>query len=98
MAMVLKTRHRAREWTNEELLFSSALSVCPDNAKVYYNIARLATDKNDRVKAFQYYHKAISLYPEYESAIMNLGNLYREQGDLQTAEVYLKKSVEILYV
>lgn len=94
--MVLKTRVRSKEWSNEETLFKSALRVCPNNAKVYYNIARLATDKNDRETAFNYYHRAIELYPEYESALMNLGNLYRESGDLQKAESLLLKSVEIL--
>lgn len=55
----LKTRQRAHEWTTEHLLFSSALRVCPNNAKIYYNIARLASDRNDRKTAFQYYNKAI---------------------------------------
>lgn len=55
----LKTRQRANEWTNEHLLFSSALRVCPSNAKIYYNIARLAADRHDRKTQFQYYNKAI---------------------------------------
>lgn len=96
VCLVLKTRVRSKEWSNEETLFKSALRVCPNNAKVYYNIARLATDKNDKETAFSYYHRAIELHPEYESALMNLGNLYRESGDLQKAESLLLKSVEIL--
>lgn len=93
---VLKTRHRAGQWATEEELFTSGLRVCPNNAKVHYNIARLASDHNDREKAFKFYHSAIKLYPEYESAIMNLGNLYREIGRLDKAEMYLKESIQIL--
>lgn len=56
MMFAMKTRQRAHEWTTEQLLFTSAIRVCPDNAKVYYNIGRLATDRRT---AFQYYSKAI---------------------------------------
>ncbi|XP_055902892.1 protein O-mannosyl-transferase TMTC4 [Eupeodes corollae] len=93
----LRTRQRASEWMTEELLFSSALRVCPSNAKVHYNIARLATDKGERKKAFHHYHKAIDLYEDYEAALMNLGNLYREIGDYQTAENFIKRSIEVLH-
>ncbi|XP_059622180.1 protein O-mannosyl-transferase TMTC4 [Phlebotomus argentipes] len=93
---IARTRARAQEWTSEELLFSSALRVCPNNAKVHYNIARLATDRGERDKAFTFYHQAIDLFPEYESAIMNLGNLYREIGQFQKAETLLMRSLELL--
>lgn len=56
VVFVIKTRQRAHEWTTEPLLFTSAVRVCPDNAKVYYNIGRLASDRR---AAFQYYSKAI---------------------------------------
>ncbi|KAL7744365.1 hypothetical protein ACLKA6_001754 [Drosophila palustris] len=91
--MMIRTRQRAAEWLNEETLFSSALQVCPNNAKVHYNIARLATDTGNSTRAFQHYHKAIELYPEYESALMNLGNLYREHGQLLTAEKYIRAAL-----
>ncbi|XP_016925427.4 protein O-mannosyl-transferase Tmtc4 [Drosophila suzukii] len=92
--MMLRTRQRATDWLNEEQLFKSALQVCPDNAKVHYNIARLATDTGNNTKAFLHYHKAIDLYPSYESALMNLGNLYREHGQLATAEEYIRMALQ----
>ncbi|EDV30332.1 uncharacterized protein Dana_GF22999 [Drosophila ananassae] len=92
--MILRTRQRASDWLNEENLFASALKVCPDNAKVHYNIARLATDSGNNTKAFVHYHKAIDLYPSYESALMNLGNLYREHGQLDTAEEYIRQALQ----
>ncbi|XP_034116799.1 protein O-mannosyl-transferase TMTC4 [Drosophila albomicans] len=91
--LMLRTRQRAADWLNEEQLFSSALQVCPNNAKVHYNIARLATDMGNSSRAFQHYHRAIELYPEYESALMNLGNLYREHGQLQTAEKFIRAAL-----
>ncbi|KAH8359587.1 hypothetical protein KR093_007763 [Drosophila rubida] len=91
--LMLRTRQRAADWLNEEQLFSSALQVCPNNAKVHYNIARLATDTGNSSRAFQHYHRAIELYPEYESALMNLGNLYREHGALDIAEKYIRAAI-----
>lgn len=96
LVFILRTRQRSTEWMTEELLFSSALKVCPNNAKVHYNIARLATDKGDKKKAFHHYHRAIDLYSNYEAALMNLGNLYREIGDFQTAENFIKRSLDVL--
>ncbi|XP_001357919.3 protein O-mannosyl-transferase TMTC4 [Drosophila pseudoobscura] len=93
--MMVRTRQRATDWLNEDQLFKSALEVCPDNAKVHYNIARLATDTGNNTKAFQHYHYAIELYPEYEAALMNLGNLYREHGQLQTAEKYIRMALQV---
>ncbi|XP_061402131.1 protein O-mannosyl-transferase TMTC4-like, partial [Musca vetustissima] len=92
---IMRCRQRSAEWLTEEKLFSSALDVCPNNAKVHYNIARLATDMHNYPKAFEHYHKAIELSPDYDAALMNLGNLYRDQGDLTKAEKYLLSALEI---
>lgn len=94
--LIAKSFTRALEWRNEEVLFKSALNVCGNNAKVHYNIARVSADKNNRDLAFSHYEKAIELYPEYESALMNLGNLYREDNNYEKAEYYLKRSIEAM--
>lgn len=46
-------------------------------------------------KAFRHYHLAVELSPDYDAALMNLGNLYRDQGDLANAEKYLKAALEV---
>lgn len=84
------------EWRNEEILFKSALTVCGNNAKVHYNVGRVAAEKHDRENAVKHYEKAIELYPDYESALMNLGNLYREANDFEKAEYYLKRSIQAM--
>ncbi|KAI8130415.1 Transmembrane and TPR repeat-containing protein [Lucilia cuprina] len=95
LIFILRCRQRSTQWLTEEKLFTSALAVCPNNAKVHYNIARLSADMKNNAQAFVHYHKAIELYPAYDSALMNLGNLYRETGDLRKAEIYLQKSLEV---
>lgn len=91
----LKSYHRSMEWVNEDRLFNSALKVVPRNAKVYYNIARISSE-NDVEKSLNFYRKAIQLHPNYESAHMNLGNLYRELHQYEKAKYHLKTSVNIL--
>jgi protein O-mannosyl-transferase len=96
LVFILRTQERASDWQTEAKLFKSALKIVPNNAKVYYNIARLSTDKNDTPLAFAYYKKAIDLYPEYEAALMNLGNLYREIQDYELAEQHLRRALSIV--
>lgn len=96
LIFIFKTRHRSSEWMSEESLFESGLEVCPRNAKVHYNIARLASSNQNNSKALKHYHEAIELYPNYGAALMNLGNLLRENNDLAMAEELLIKSIEFL--
>lgn len=48
---------RSHDWQNEYSLFISGMAVCPLNAKVHYNIAKIA-DANKQ------YDMAISEYKE----------------------------------
>ncbi|XP_072395884.1 protein O-mannosyl-transferase Tmtc4 [Diabrotica undecimpunctata] len=92
---ILRTVLRNMNWLTEEKLFSSALEVCPLNAKVHYNIAKIATDNNNKPLALEEYQKAIQLNPQYEQAMNNLANLLREDKKFEEAEVLLRKAVEI---
>lgn len=55
----MRCRWRAAEWTDEATLYKSALRVCPNNAKVHYNIAKMLADRNDHKNAVLFYEKAI---------------------------------------
>lgn len=84
------------EWRTEYELFHSAVQVVPNNAKVYYNIARISSEIKDVDKSIIFYRKSIQLHPNYESAHMNLGNLYREIHQYEKAKFHLRKAVTIL--
>lgn len=47
------------EWQNELDLYKSGLKVCPNNAKIYYNLAKIMTDKGDISGATVNYLNAI---------------------------------------
>lgn len=93
---VLRTRLRAAEWKKEETLYESARRVCPNNAKVHYNIG--IAKRYDPAASIAFYRRAIALYPEYDAALMNLGNVYRDQKDLDQAEYYLRRALSNIKV
>lgn len=82
-------------WLTEEKLFTSALDVCPLNAKVHYNVAKIAADKDNKLLALKEYKKAIELNPNYEQAMNNLANLLREDKKFKEAEVLLRKALGV---
>ncbi|XP_043854030.1 protein O-mannosyl-transferase TMTC4 isoform X1 [Dromiciops gliroides] len=86
---------RCNQWRNEDLLFKSALSVCPLNAKVHYNVGKNLADKGDQSAAIRYYREAVRLNPKYVHAMNNLGNILKERNELQEAEELLSLAVQI---
>ena len=69
---------RSTEWKTEDRLFRSGLKVCPTNAKIHYNIAKLEADKGNVVLAEKMYRHSLDMWPNYEHALNNLGNLLRK--------------------
>ena len=87
---IMKSIHRGFEWKTETDLFESGLKVCPNNGKIHYNLAKVSTDI---YKAEWHYKKAIELWPSYEHALNNLGNLLKNKGQFKEAENYLLKVI-----
>ncbi|XP_060047798.1 protein O-mannosyl-transferase TMTC4 isoform X2 [Erinaceus europaeus] len=86
---------RSGEWRSEERLFRSALSVCPLNAKVHYNVGKNLADRGNQTAAIRYYREAVRLNPKYVHAMNNLGNILKEKNELQEAEELLSLAVQI---
>ncbi|KAL6077290.1 hypothetical protein STEG23_008910, partial [Scotinomys teguina] len=86
---------RSGEWRSEDRLFRSALSVCPLNAKVHYNIGKNLADQGNQTAAIRYYREAVRLNPKYVHAMNNLGNILKERNELQEAEELLSLAVQI---
>ncbi|XP_030057204.1 protein O-mannosyl-transferase TMTC4 [Microcaecilia unicolor] len=92
---VMRCISRNKQWRSEEQLFRSALSVCPLNAKVHYNVGKNLADKGNQTAAIKYYREAIRLNPKYVHAMNNLGNILKERNELLEAEELLALAVQI---
>ncbi|XP_068429288.1 protein O-mannosyl-transferase TMTC4 [Clinocottus analis] len=86
---------RSHQWRSEQSLFTSALSVCPLNAKVHYNVGKNLADRGNSTAAIAYYREAVRLHPTYVHAMNNLGNILKERNELIEAEQLLSKAVSI---
>ncbi|CAH0557925.1 unnamed protein product [Brassicogethes aeneus] len=95
LIFAFRTVLRNLDWLSEERLFSSGLDVCPLNAKVHYNVAKIAADRHNRDLAIVEYRNAIKLNPEYEQAMNNLANLLREDEKFEEAEELLRQAVKV---
>lgn len=86
---------RSHQWRSEQSLFTSALPVCPLNAKVHYNVGKNLADRGNATAAVRYYREAVRLHPTYVHAMNNLGNILKERNELTEAEQLLAKAVSI---
>ena len=86
------------DWRKEDSLFTSGLSVCPSNAKVWYNIAKKQLDRNEADVALTCYREAVRLAPSYEQALNNLGNLEKAQGRSEHAIRLLSRATKVVYL
>lgn len=86
---------RSRDWTSEARLFASGTTVCPLNAKVHYNVAKVLADSGHTNEAIARYRVAISLSPEYDQAMNNLANMLKDSGALLEAEGLLDRVVQL---
>ncbi len=92
LTFMAKSFHRGLEWQSERVLFTSGLKVCPGNAKIYYNLAKLS---DDRSLAKKLYFKAIDLWPRYEHALNNVGNILKAEGLNEEAEQLFLRALEV---
>ncbi|MGH0165084.1 UNVERIFIED_CONTAM: hypothetical protein FKN15_048434 [Acipenser sinensis] len=92
---VIRCILRSSQWRSEEQLFKSALSVCPLNAKVHYNVGKNLADQGNQTSAIKYYREAVRLNPQYVHAMNNLGNILKERNELLEAEQLLSRAVQI---
>ncbi|KAL3990780.1 TPR repeat family protein [Acanthocheilonema viteae] len=90
-----KSYKRSLEWRNELDLYKSGLQVCPNNAKIHYNIAKIMADNGDINRATVNYVNALRLNPTYENAMNNLANIYLKYDRSVEAEQLLLKAIEI---
>ena len=106
----IKTIDRNKDWKNYSTLYFNDIKYLNNSAKANAILAeqllkeikkdvinnRNRAENENKIKlVIKYYKQAINIYPEYPTALYNLGSIYSNvYKDYQTALKYYKKSLE----
>ncbi|XP_035280751.1 protein O-mannosyl-transferase TMTC3 [Anguilla anguilla] len=82
----VKTFNRNWDWESEYTLFTSALKVNKNNAKLWNNVGHALENQNNYVRALKYFLQATSVQPDDIGAHMNVGRTYKNLNRTKEAE------------
>lgn len=85
----------SREFDKAEDTLNSAASLAPDAPAISYRYARLALAKGDHDKAIELFKTAIDHNPLFVKAYNELGEIYENIGDLDSAIAYYELAYNI---
>ncbi|MCD6548682.1 MAG: tetratricopeptide repeat protein [Thermodesulfobacterium sp.] len=72
-----------------------AISIEPENARLYFRLGQVYYRKKDLDKALELFTKAIDLEPVYPAAYMARSQVLREKGMEEAADLELDKAVAV---
>lgn len=82
----------ARDYSRAIAIEEKVLAFDPANPEVHAALARmLEAGRKDVVNAVRLYHEALYLAPGYPPALLGLGTLMKDRGELQVAEKYFER-------
>ncbi|XP_076878222.1 protein O-mannosyl-transferase TMTC3 [Brachyhypopomus gauderio] len=82
----VKTFNRSWDWESEYTLFTSALKVNRNNAKLWNNVGHALENQNNYERALQYFLQATRVQPDDIGAHMNVGRTYKNLNRSKEAE------------
>ncbi|XP_048863482.1 protein O-mannosyl-transferase TMTC3 [Brienomyrus brachyistius] len=82
----VKTFNRNWDWESEYTLFTSALKVNKNNAKLWNNVGHALENQNHYEKALKYFLQATRVQPDDIGAHMNVGRTYKNLNRTREAE------------
>ncbi|XP_041853737.1 protein O-mannosyl-transferase TMTC3 isoform X2 [Melanotaenia boesemani] len=82
----VKTFNRNWDWESEYTLFTSALKVNKNNAKLWNNVGHALENQSNYAKALQYFLQATHVQPDDIGAHMNVGRTYKNLNRSKEAE------------
>ncbi|KAJ8269046.1 hypothetical protein COCON_G00116530 [Conger conger] len=82
----IKTFNRNWDWESEYTLFTSALKVNKNNAKLWNNVGHALENQNNYERALKYFLQATNVQPDDIGAHMNVGRTYKNLNRTKEAE------------
>uniref|UniRef100_A0A672J9D1 dolichyl-phosphate-mannose--protein mannosyltransferase n=1 Tax=Salarias fasciatus TaxID=181472 RepID=A0A672J9D1_SALFA len=82
----VKTFNRNWDWESEYTLFTSALKVNKNNAKLWNNVGHALENQHNYARALRYFLQATRVQPDDIGAHMNVGRTYKNLNKSREAE------------
>ena len=82
-------------WKNSTILFSHALEVTQNNYIAHCSIADELRKQNNIALAIEHYTRALQILPDNANALLGLGCVLGDQGDLNQAIEYFQKTLQL---
>lgn len=92
---ILRSIERSIDWQNNIRLFESAIRVVPNNARMYYNLAKFEDEKGHHLTAIKYNLIANKLKPDDVKTHVNLGNAFRHFGRIKDAIKWHQRATQL---
>ena len=89
VALGVRTFVRAGDWRDEETLYTAALSITPDSARVQCTVAQWLHEKKDRLGAGARARRALEIKPDYRRPMSVVARLAYETWRAQRQPAFL---------
>jgi Flp pilus assembly protein TadD len=89
------TCREAGYWGSSEMLFRRCLELNDDNYMAHNGLGVEAAGREKFEESRDHFLEAIRIYPQYASALQNLGSLLAMHGDFAQAKPYLSEAVRL---
>lgn len=89
----IQTFHRSKLWNDKILLWSDAVRVSSQKIRPRVVLARYFYEKGGIYRAIHENEYAIKIKENYNPAIVNIGLIYLDMGELDTAESYFRQAI-----
>ena len=87
--------HKCYQLEQAKESYEKSLSINPNNAEGYNNLALINREIGEYDTAIDYLKKSLRLSPNYVEAYSNLGLVYKNIGDYRSAILNYKKAISI---
>jgi protein O-mannosyl-transferase len=81
-------------WHNSKTLFTHVLAHYPQSEVAHHNLGSVYQQQGDFQKAMDEYRAAIAITPR-STTYANIGDMFRERGMLQEAEIFYLRALEL---
>ena len=85
-----------KSYYDDAIKFSQrGLDILPSNKDALYNIGSTYLEMRNLPEAKKAFHIMLNYYPDYRSALNNLGTIFMQENKLDSAYFYLKASYDV---